>query len=60
MYCREEMVKFLKCYLIQKKSYGTFSKGAIFLANPVERINNDTSYGFLFVDIHTPDEPWVG
>ena len=30
MYCRKEMVKFLKCYLIPKKSYGTLSKGAIF------------------------------
>ena len=35
MYCRKEMVKILKCYLILKKSYGTLSKGAIFLANPV-------------------------
>ena len=31
MYCRKEMVKILKCYLIPKKSYGTLSKGAIFL-----------------------------
>ena len=29
------MVKILKCYLIPKKTYGTLSKGAIFLANPV-------------------------
>ena len=35
MYCRKEMVKILKCYLIPKKSYGTLSKGAIFSANPV-------------------------
>ena len=35
MYCRKEMVKILKCCLIPKKSYGTLSKGAIFLANPV-------------------------
>ena len=34
MYCRKEMVKILKCYLIPKKSY-TLSKGAIFLANAV-------------------------
>ena len=34
MYCKE-MVKILKCYLYAKKSYGTLSKGAIFLANPV-------------------------
>ena len=34
MYCRKEMVKILKCYLIPKKSYSTLSKGAIFLANP--------------------------
>ena len=33
MYCRKDMVKILKCYLIPKKSYGTLSKGAIFLAN---------------------------
>ena len=37
MYCRKEMVKILKCSLIPKKSYGTLSKGAIFLANPVYR-----------------------
>ena len=36
MFCRKEMVKILKCYLISKKSYGTLSKGAIFLANPVD------------------------
>ena len=35
IYRRKEMVKILKCYLIPKKSYGTLSKGAIFLANPV-------------------------
>ena len=35
MYCRKEMVKILKCFLIPKKSYGTLSKGAVFLANPV-------------------------
>ena len=29
------MVKILNCYLYAKKSYGTLSKGAIFLANPV-------------------------
>ena len=46
MYCRKEMVKILKCYLIPKKSYGTLSKGAIFLANPayilrteIEKVN---------------------
>ena len=32
------MVKILNCYLYAKKSYGTLSKGAIFLANPVEHI----------------------
>ena len=32
------MVKILKCYLIPQKSYGTLSKGAIFLANPVHMI----------------------
>ena len=36
IYCRKEMVKILKCYLIPKKRYDTLSKGAIFLANPVE------------------------
>ena len=35
MYCRKEMVKILKYYLIPKTSYGTLSKGAIFLANPI-------------------------
>ena len=29
------MVKILNCYLCAKKSYGTLSKVAIFLANPV-------------------------
>ena len=29
------MVKILNCYLDAKKSYGTLSKGAIFLAIPV-------------------------
>ena len=38
MYYRKEMVKILKSYLIPKKSYGTLSKGAIFLANPVDNI----------------------
>ena len=39
MYCRKEMVKVLKCYLIPRKSYGTLSKGAIFFGQPC--INND-------------------
>ena len=31
IYCRKEMVKIFKCYLIpKKKSYDTLSKGAIF------------------------------
>ena len=34
MYCRNEMVKILKCYLIPKKSYGTLSKDAIFFGQP--------------------------
>ena len=38
MYCGKEMIKIFTCYLIPKKSYGTLSKGAIFLANPVVRI----------------------
>ena len=33
------MVKILNYYLYAKKSYGTLSKGAIFLANPVYRTN---------------------
>ena len=48
MYCRKEMVKILKCYLIPKKSYGTLSKGAIFFANPVvEKIMYRRLYLFL-------------
>ena len=34
MYCRKEMIKILKCYLIAKKSYGTLFKGAIFFGQP--------------------------
>ena len=34
IYCRKEMVKFFKCYLIPKKSYDTLSKGAIFFGQP--------------------------
>ena len=34
IYCRKEMVKIFKCYLIPKKSYDTLSKGAIFLGQP--------------------------
>ena len=34
MYCRKEMVKILKCYLIPIKSYGTLSKGAILFGQP--------------------------
>ena len=36
MYCRKEVVKILKMLSHSKKSYGTLSKGAIFLANPVQ------------------------
>ena len=35
IYRFKKMVKILNCYLYAKKSYGTLSKGAIFLANPV-------------------------
>ena len=35
IYRCKKMVKVLNCYLNAKKSYGTLSKGAIFLANPV-------------------------
>ena len=34
MYCRKNIVKILKCYLIPKKSYGTLSKDAIFFGQP--------------------------
>ena len=34
MFCRKEMIKILKCYLIPKKSYGTLSKGTIFFGQP--------------------------
>ena len=34
IYCRKEMVKILKCYLIPKKSYDTLSKGATFFGQP--------------------------
>ena len=32
---RCKKITILNCYLYAKKSYGTLSKGAIFLANPV-------------------------
>ena len=38
IYCRKEMVKISKCYLIPKKSYETLSKSAIFLVNPVHSV----------------------
>ena len=34
IYCRKEMVKIFKCYLIPKKRYDTLSKGAIFFGQP--------------------------
>ena len=34
IYCREEMVKILKCYLIPNKTYDTLSKGAILFGQP--------------------------
>ena len=36
IYRFKKMVKILNRYLYGKKSYGTLSKGAIFLANPVQ------------------------
>ena len=45
MYCRKEMVKILKCYLIPKKSYGTLSNGCNFLANLVY-LKNDYKAAF--------------
>ena len=35
LYRCKKMVKILNCNLFAKKSYGTLSKAAIFLANPV-------------------------
>ena len=52
MYCRKEMVKILKCYLISKKSYGTLSKGAIFFANPVYSIIRQAVKIFFIVEKH--------
>ena len=34
IYCRKEMVKIFKRYLIPKKSYDTLSKGAMFFGQP--------------------------
>ena len=34
IYCREEMVKIVTCYLIPKKSDDTLTKGAIFFGQP--------------------------
>ena len=34
MYCRKQIAKILKCYLIPKKSYGTLFKVAIFFGQP--------------------------
>ena len=41
------MVKILSCYLYAKKSYGTLSKGAIFLAKSV--------YIYTYIDDGSPD-----
>ena len=41
IYRSKKMVKILKCYLYAKKSYGTLSKDAIFLANPVEHVEKN-------------------
>ena len=55
MYCRKEMVKILKCYLIPKKSYGTMSKGAIFLANPVYPRQRDSLSALeIVLYLHAP------
>ena len=35
MYCRKEMVKILKCYLIPKKVIALCLREQFFLANPV-------------------------
>ena len=35
MYCRKEMVKILKCYLIPKKAMALCLRVQFFLANPV-------------------------
>ena len=36
MYCRKEMVKIFKCYLIPKKIMALCPRVQFFLANPVE------------------------
>ena len=48
MYYRKEIVKILKCYFVPKKSYGTLSKGAIFLANPIY-FNIKPDFNLLFI-----------
>ena len=41
------MVKILNCYLYAKKSYGTLSKGAIFLGQPcILVLSIDKKYAF--------------
>ena len=37
IYRCKKTVKILNCYLHAKKSYSILSKGAIFLANPVDK-----------------------
>ena len=44
MYCRREMVKILKCYLIPKKVMALCLRVQFFLANPVQR---NAQYGEL-------------
>ena len=42
IYRCKKMLKILNCYLYAKKSYGSLSKGAIFLANPVAATKLET------------------
>ena len=48
IYRCNRMVKILNCYLYAKKSCGTLSKGAIFLANTVNWKHTKYIVGFIF------------
>ena len=42
------MVKILKCYLYAKKSYGTLSKGAIFIGQPCSSVFAGNGSSFIY------------
>ena len=44
MYCREEMVEILKCYLIPKKVMALCLRVQFFLANPVPLRGDNTKF----------------